>query len=314
MFTFDSRVLAVHGPLFLVQTSGGEQLVPAAGRLREMPVVGDFVFLNNSRIEAVAERQSEVVRRAPGTAHARQVLCANIDWLFIVSGLDADFNPRRLERYMVIAAHCQARPAIVLTKADLCANAESSIVAAKEVAAGSPVFVTGLLDDASLDQIRSLLASGSTGALIGSSGAGKSTLLNRLTASHQQTVSEVRAWDHRGRHTTTHRQMFALESGGWIIDQPGLREIQLLSDETAVDDAFAEITQLAGQCRFRDCRHEKEPGCAVRGQVGDDRLNSYGKLRREAERAEEECDPVARRERRAKIKAMHKAMRGHYRD
>jgi ribosome biogenesis GTPase len=201
----------------------------------------------------------------------------------------------------------------VLTKADLCPEAAAKALEAGEVAGGFPIILSSARDGAGAEKVRKMIEPELTAALIGSSGAGKSTLLNLLLGVDRQAVKEVRASDSRGRHTTTHREMFRIPGGGWLIDQPGLREIQITASEETVGDAFPEIVELAARCRFRDCRHAGEPGCAVMGQVDGARLKSFGKLRREAQRIDEEFDPVARTERKAKIKALHKAMRGHYR-
>ncbi len=315
MSQFKNRVTAVHGRSFYVLTEQGERPLGLRSQLPETPVVGDWVEVEAERIIAVSGRRSAIVRRAPGTGHLLQVLCANIDWVFIVTGLDGDFNPRRLERYLVIAKDSGASSAFVLTKADLRTDAREYAARVERIARGCPVILSSASDGRGAEQIRGMInRDGMTGAMIGSSGAGKSTLLNLLTGSDRQAVQEVREADSRGRHTTTHRQMFPVLGGGWMIDQPGIREIQIAADEEAVKAAFADIAELATECRFRNCRHQSEPGCAVRGQLDAKRLDSYQKLTREAERAEEEMDPVARHLRKAKIKALHKAMRGHYRD
>jgi ribosome biogenesis GTPase len=285
-------------------------MFPAAGRLPEAPVVGDFVFIENGLISALEPRRSAITRVAPGGARQVQVLAANVDLLFIVSGLDGDFNLRRLERYLVLALSSGAQPVFGLTKADLCPDSEAKAALVRVIGPGFRVIPSSSADGAGAELVRGMISPGLTAALIGSSGAGKSTLLNLLLGDQRQTVSEVRASDSRGRHTTTHRQMFRIPGGGWLIDQPGLREIQLYAaDEESIEGAFPEIAELAAQCRFRDCRHEGEPGCAVRDQVDPQRLKSFGKLRRETERADEEFDIAARIQRKGKLKAIHKAAR-----
>lgn len=236
-------------------------------------------------------------------------MAANVDVLFIVSGLDGDFNLRRLERYLVLAVESGTAPVFVLTKADICAEAEQKRQLVQAVAPNVEVILSGLNDETVIHRLRELLPAGVTGALIGSSGAGKSTLLNRLMGAELQTVREVRLADARGRHTTTHRQLFPIPGGGWILDQPGLREIQITASEQDVEAAFDDIRTLSAHCRFRDCKHEGEPGCAVAGNVDAVRLRSFGKLRREAQRAEEETDFAARQRKKQWIKQVHRAMR-----
>ena len=318
-----ARVIAPFGQQFLIATEVGEQTAGVSGRLRSdasagRPVVGDWVAMRMGFIDRVLPRNSQLARIAPGNTHQVQVLASNVDLLFITTGLDHDFNLRRLERYLVLAAASGAEPVIVLTKADLCADPGVMIRAASEIAGQKSVILSSALDGAGAEELRNRIGSGRTAALLGSSGTGKSTLVNLLLKSEPQRVQEVRVFDSRGRHTTTHRQMFRIPGGGLLIDQPGLREIQIAAQPEALDKAFADITEVAQSCRFRDCRHESEPGCAVqemseRGEIDNARLKSFSKLRREAERAEEETDPVARAERKNKVKAVHRAMRGHYR-
>jgi ribosome biogenesis GTPase len=273
-------------------------------------VVGDSIVVEDVLIIEVAPRRSAIARVAPGGGCELQVLAANVDLLFIVSGLDGDFNERRLERYLILALASGAQPAFVLTKADLCADAEAHTRLVRAIAGNHPVILSSARDGAGAEAMRAMIAPGLTAAMIGSSGAGKSTLLNLLLGEARQLVSEARLRDNRGRHTTTHRQMFAIPGAGWVIDQPGLREIQLSADQGTVTAAFPDIAELAAQCRFRNCRHAGEPGCAVRDLVDGARLRSFRKLQRETERADEEWDVVARSRRKAKIKVIHKAMRG----
>ncbi len=310
----EGRITAVHHKIFLVLTEAGESLLPTAGRLPEPPVVGDYVAIENGLITQVLPRRSTIRRTAPGRSRQIQVLAANVDLLFIVTGLDNDFNVRRLERYMVLALDSGAAPAFVLTKADICPDVEDKLRAARSIAGSHAVILSNSHDGLGAQSMRALVTPELTAALIGSSGAGKSTLLNLLLGAERQQVGDVREGDNRGRHTTTHRQMFRIPGGGWLIDQPGLREIQINADEETVGNAFPEIAALSAQCRFRNCRHEKEPGCAVREQMDAARLSSYGKLKREAERSQETISPVAAQQRKSKLKAVHKAMRDHYLD
>ena len=305
------RVLAVHGHKFLVLTDAGECFIPAVPRMPFYPVTGDTVIIEGEWIKGIEPRRSVVERKAPGSATEKQVLAANIDLLFIVTGLDSDFNLRRIERYLVMANQSGALPVLVLTKSDLCEASPERAAEVQQLAPDSPVIVSSSLNSDGAETIRRLLAPDKTGALIGSSGAGKSTLINLLLRDARQTVGDVSASGGRGRHTTTHRQMFRIPESGWLMDQPGLREIQILADEQAVTDAFGDIADLAARCRFRNCRHQGEPGCAVTGTVDPERLSNFQKLQREAARAVEEFDIAQRIKSKQKLKAVHKAARDH---
>jgi len=304
------RVLAVHGYKFLVLTDSEESFLPAVQKLPFYPVTGDIVRMEGEWITGIEPRRSVVERKAPGSATEKQVLAANIDLLFIVTGLDSDFNLRRIERYLVMANQSGAQPVLVLTKADLCDSVAERAAEVQELAP-VPVIVSRSPDTDGAEAIRRLLAPDKTGALIGSSGAGKSTLINLLLRDARQKVCDVSEGGGRGKHTTTHRQMFRIPESGWLMDQPGLREIQILADEQAVTDAFADIAALAEQCRFRDCRHQGEPGCAVTGTVEAARLTNFQKLQREAARAVEEFEVAQRIKSKQKLKAVHKAARDH---
>jgi ribosome biogenesis GTPase len=300
------RVLAVHGHKFLVLTPDAERMLPAIAGLPFYPVTGDVVRIEQDWIRGIEARRSVVERKAPGSATEKQTIAANIDLLFIVTGLDSDFNLRRMERYLVMANQSGAEPVLVLTKADMCDRVAERAAEVQELAP-VPVIVSSSLNSDGAEAIRRLLSPDKTGALIGSSGAGKSTLINLLLRDERQRVGAV--GESGGRHTTTHRQMFRIPESGWLMDQPGLREIQILADEQAVTDAFADIASLAEQCRYRDCRHQGEPGCAVTGTVDAARLTNFQKLQKEAARAVEEFDIAQRIKNKQKLKAVHKAAR-----
>jgi ribosome biogenesis GTPase len=265
----------------------GELDASFAGSLRRRgrPVVGDWVALHpGGAIEEVLPRRGVFTRRAPGDADAKQVLAANVDEAFLVMGLDRDFNLRRLERYLALTHQSGAQAVVVLSKADLCADPEARVREVEAVAGSAPVVAARLLEAAPA-MLQERLASDRTAVLLGSSGAGKSTLLNRLLGQDAQRTAAVRASDHRGRHTTTHRQLFFAPGGGLVIDSPGLREIQLWEADDGLAAAFDEIEALAKGCRFRDCMHRDEPGCAVRDVVPPGRLAGFHKLRDEADQA-----------------------------
>lgn len=274
------RVAAQAHGLCRVLTPIGERRAQPSGRLRHEaslpPVVGDFVLLDDSGIiHRVMERRSAFVRRSKGE---QQVVAANIDTVFVCMGLDRDFNLRRLERYLAVAWDSGALPVAVLTKADLCADAEAKRAQAEAAAPGVEVIIS----PTELERIKSLIA-GRTVAFIGSSGVGKSTLVNYLAGKELLATGETRR-DGKGRHTTTSRELLPL-LGGAVIDTPGMRALGI--ERADISRSFSDIDALAGGCRFADCSHESEPGCAVRaavnsGELSEERLLSWRKLRREA--------------------------------
>lgn len=277
----------------------------------DLPATGDYVLVRlidaaTVLIEEVLPRRTKISRRAAGTRNDEQVLAANVDLALLVCGLDGDFNPRRLERYLAIAQEGGVKPVIVLNKADTCAEREERLAETKRVAGSAPVLLVSALTGEGCEAIRALLAREVTAVMLGSSGAGKSTLLNQIMGSEIHSTSAVREDDSRGRHTTTHRELIPLPGGSALIDSPGLREIQLWATAESVGAVFDDIAALAGQCRFADCGHLNEPGCAVRGQVAQDRLDSFHKLRREAARLADT------RSEKVRWRAMHKAARQFY--
>jgi ribosome biogenesis GTPase len=281
-----------HGPCVLVTTGGALGGMPA-GRLREdeLPAVGDWVAARPLRgerralIEAVLPRRTAFVRKEPWKRTREQVLAANVDVAFLVAGLGRDLNPRRLERYLMLAWESGAEPVVVLTKSDLSDDAARARALAESVAEGAAVLVTSSVTGEGLSAVRAHLGPGRTGVLLGSSGVGKSTLANRLLGREHFRTRELRR-DERGRHTTTRRELVVVPGGGVLIDTPGLRELQLWSGEESLERTFGEIVRLAASCRFRDCSHVSEPGCRVRAAVEDGslsagRLAGYRKLQRE---------------------------------
>ncbi|HWM93164.1 MAG TPA: ribosome small subunit-dependent GTPase A [Thermoanaerobaculia bacterium] len=328
------RVVAQRG-LNRVSTGEAEHYADLAGRFRHelegpgaavgYPAVGDWVVFRpptgegRGLIHAVLPRRSKFSRKVAGDRTEEQVVAANVDTLFLVSGLDGDFNPRRIERYLTSAWDSGARPVVILNKLDRCEEPDRCLLEAQAVSMGVPVHRVSAKTGEGCDALREYLRPGETVSLLGSSGVGKSTLINRLLGREAQRTGDVREDDDRGRHTTTHRELLALPGGGLIIDTPGLREIQLWEGEQGgIESTFADVEELAEGCRFGDCRHQGEPGCAVeeavsRGDLAPERLESYHKLQRELHQLHLKQDELARLREKQKSKAVQKALREHYR-
>jgi len=229
------------------------------------------------RIREVLPRKTCIIRKKAGRAVEEQVIAANVDVMFIVMAFDGDFNVRRLERYLVMAEESGASPVVILNKSDLCEDLVPRLNEVDRVTQ-APVVVMSAIDQGSVSQLSRYIEQDQTGALLGSSGVGKSTIINALLGGDQQAVNAVRESDGRGLHTTTRREMFRLSQGWILIDMPGMRELEPWSSTDSVSSAFADIEALAAGCQFRDCRHEREPGCKVVGAIDPDRLASYHKL------------------------------------
>ena len=288
-----ARVVAEHRGGYLVRGERDERLAHPRGKLRDaeisagMPAVGDWVAVCDATgeryaIEAVLPRRTKVSRKTPWLRVEEHVLAANVDTVFLVSGLDGDFSPRRLERYLTAAWDSGADPVLVLTKLDLLDD-ETKLVEAEELAIGVPVLTVSNVTGEGIEQVAALLRPARTIVLLGSSGVGKSSLVNRLAGRSLMPTGDLRN-DGRGRHTTRHRQLLVLPNGALLLDTPGLRELQVWEGD--VDGAFADVAGLAAECRFSDCAHETEPGCAVRdalesGRLDPERWQSYRKLQRE---------------------------------
>jgi ribosome biogenesis GTPase len=292
------RVVAQYKGLLRVSTGNSDVLAEVSGRFRftsaspeDYPAVGDFVMIDrddggagNAVIHRVLPRRSLFARRAAGTAHEVQVVAANIDRVFICMSLNNDFSPRRLERYLALTWSSGAIPVVVLTKSDLCDALDDRLRQTAQLAPGVDVIVTSSMTEDGYSTLLGYLGTGQTVAFVGSSGVGKSTLINQLLGADVIATRQIRS-DDRGRHATTRRELFTIPAGGAVIDTPGMRELGL--DTADLATAFGDIDALAADCKFRDCAHGAEPGCAVRQAIDDgvisaSRLASYLKLQREA--------------------------------
>jgi len=300
-----ARVIRGEKNYFRVCSSQGDLTVQFAGKIRYkaadragLPVVGDWVVVEpqaggRGMIHALLPRKSSFSRNLSGSRKnqgkqrfEQQVIAANIDLIFIVSGLDRDFNLRRIERYLTLVGSCGADAVILLNKTDLCDDPIACQKEVEEIAEQTPVHLCMARDADQLEFIFRYVKKGQTIALLGSSGVGKSTILNGLLGEQRQKVAQVSHFDGKGRHTTTHRELFLLPGGGIVMDNPGMRELHLWGGEDDLLESFADIEELATQCKFSDCRHQTEPGCAViaamsAGKLKEERLNSYRKLKEE---------------------------------
>jgi ribosome biogenesis GTPase / thiamine phosphate phosphatase len=321
-----ARVSAEHRDRFQILTATGESPAVTAGKLRhqadggDWPAVGDWVAVRMAApgdlavIEAVLPRVSRFVRKAAGTDVQVQVVAANLTTVFLVAALDRDFNLRRLERYLVLAAEGGVTAVIVLSKADQCPDPGPALQAVGGIAPGAAIVPVSATTGEGVAQLAPWLGEGETVALLGSSGVGKSTLANRLLGREVQSTQAVREQDQRGRHTTTHRELFRLPTGGLLVDTPGMRELQLWHAEEGLAGTFDDLVWIARDCQFRDCSHAAEPGCAVQagiaaGWIDASRVASWQKLAKELAWLARKQDPLAMRAEKAKWKQIHKQFR-----
>lgn len=325
------RVAAVHRGRLRLLTARGEVSVTVAGRFAHenqadpaaFPVVGDWVAWQpvgeTGVVHGVLQRANVFARKAPGEVSLEQPLAANLSILFLVTSANLDLNPRRLMRYLTLAHAGSVPAAILLNKSDLIQDPQSAAQELAHALGGGVVLALSARTGEGVDQLIPFLQPGLTCAFVGSSGVGKSTLVNRLLGDAVLATQPVRAHDDHGRHTTTRREMFLLPHGGMLIDTPGLRELQLWDAGAGLDGAFADVVSLAERCRFADCQHRDEPGCAVRaaisaGELDPDRLRGFAKLRREEEYLKGRTDARIADQRRKHWKAIHREQKRIYRD
>lgn len=321
-----ARVLSQEKGFYRVVTDNGEKLAEVSGKFRfqttvpsEYPVVGDFVLVNwnesgnSAIIESLLPRKSAFIRKAVGESQQEQVVAANVDTVFLCMALNNDFNLRRLERYISIAWNSGAMPVVVLTKSDLCDDLENKLSEVSSIAFGIDILVTTSMEEDGYKELLPFISEGKTIAIIGSSGVGKSTMINRLLGKEYLKTNGLRN-DDKGRHTTTRRELFLLPSGGMVIDTPGMREFGMWDNDTGIERTFTDIEELASQCKFRNCTHTNEPGCAIRsalamGELQIDRWQSYQKLKAENDYIEDkESYMIAKGKREKEISKLIKKM------
>lgn len=290
-----ARVILQEKGIYTLKYEGEEHKAEVSGKFRfdaeslsDYPAVGDYVVASwpedgsNSIISGVFPRKSIFIRKAAGNGNREQIVASNVDTLFLCMSLNQDFNLRRLERYLVISADSGATPVVVLTKSDLCDDVEAKVEAVRSVANDTEIVTVSSLED-DFEQVFKYVTPGDTIAFMGSSGVGKSTLINKLMGEEVMDTSGIRQGDDKGRHTTTHRELLELKNGAFVIDTPGMRTLGLWNNEEGTEAVFADIEELTGRCRFGNCTHGNEPGCAVRAALEDGSLNmarwnSYLKL------------------------------------
>jgi ribosome biogenesis GTPase len=308
---FDHRIASDRGADFIaLAPAGDETIVHVTPALADRPVVGDFAAVESARVVAIAPRRG-VLARARGATP--QPIAANLDTVFVVTAPGREFSPPRVERYLVAIRAAGAQAVVVLNKCDLARDPAGLVADLYAVSADAPVVAISAEYGDGCDALQPYTAGGTTLALVGSSGVGKSTLANRLLGAPRFATQATRASDGRGVHTSTRRELVALPTGAWLVDTPGMRAFAPWSDEDALDEIFADVAGAASRCRFRDCAHDREPGCAVRAEIGAGRYERWRALRAELAYLDRRDDPAALAHEKRRWKSITKAQRSHSR-
>lgn len=324
------RITSEYRGEYTLYSELGDLSAKISGKLRHQitddgnfPSIGDWVVIKTRQneqtatIHSILPRKSKFSRKTVGGRTSEQIVAANIDTAFLVSGLDNDFNLRRIERYLILTWESGANPVIILNKADACSEIEQCVADVEAIAPGVPLIVVSAVLNQGINELKNYIQPGLTVALLGSSGVGKSTIANLLMGEEIQPVQAVRRGDNRGKHTTTHRELFVLPDGGLMIDTPGMREIQIWATESSFEQTFTDIEMLAQKCRFRDCQHGHEPDCAVQnailqGVLDERRFLNYQKLQKELDYLSQKQSQLKQLENKSKWKKIAKKIRQHY--
>jgi ribosome biogenesis GTPase len=319
------RVALEHKNMYRIYTGEADLLAEVSGKLRHLasaredyPAVGDWVVLSErpdeqrATIHAILPRKSKFSRKVAGSVTEEQIIAANVDTVFLVMAMNQDFNVRRMERYLVLAWESGAKPVIVLSKADLCENPAELLSELEAVAMGVPIYMISSTENRGIDQLAAYVCEGQTAALLGSSGVGKSTLINRMYGVDILETGAIRTDDDKGKHTTTHRELVVLPGGGLLIDTPGMRELQLWDASEGLSSSFQDIEDFAAACFYQDCKHQKEPNCAVKqalddGSLDAERYNSFVKLQKELAYLARKEDKSLQAAEKEKWKKLHQA-------